>query len=86
MSSPASVWDARVAEVGAGLKARRIFADLAGGPTSQIKLVEEAHAAGMLPVISYKVGGDAAGAAAGRSTRWPSRPPPSSRRTASRRP
>ena len=66
MSSPASVWDARVAEVGAGLKARRIFADLAGGPTSQIKLVEEAHAAGMLPVISYKVGGDAAGAAAGK--------------------
>ena len=65
MSSPASVWDARVAEVGAGLKARRIFADLAGGPTSQIKLVEQAHAAGMLPVISYKVGGDAAGAAAG---------------------
>jgi hypothetical protein len=66
MSSPANVWDARVAEVGAGLKARRIFADLAGGPTSQIKLVEQAHAAGMLPVISYKVGGDAAGAAAGR--------------------
>ena len=53
-------------EVGAGLKARRIFADLAGGASSQIKLVEQAHAAGMLPVISYKVGGDAAGAAAGR--------------------
>jgi hypothetical protein len=66
MSSPADVWDARVAEVGSGLAARRIFADLADGPTSQIKLVEEAHAAGMLPVISYKVGGDAAGAAAGR--------------------
>ena len=66
MSSPASVWEARVAEVGAGLKARRIFADLAGGASSQIKLVEQAHAAGMLPVISYKVGGDAAGAAAGR--------------------
>ena len=66
MSSPADVWDTRVAEVGGGLAARRIFADLAAGPTSQIKLVEEAHAAGMLPVISYKVGGDAAGAAAGK--------------------
>jgi hypothetical protein len=66
MSSPADVWDTRVAEVGGGLAARRIFADLADGPTSQLKLVEEAHAAGMLPVISYKVGGDAAGAAAGK--------------------
>ena len=66
MSAPAGVWDARVAAVGAGLGARRIFADLAAGPTSQIKLVEQAHADGMLPVISYKVGGDAAGAAAGR--------------------
>lgn len=65
MSTPADVWDARVAEVGGGLAARRIFADLAAGPTSQLKLVEQAHADGMLPVISYKVGGDAAGAAAG---------------------
>ena len=48
-----------------GLAARRIFADLANGATSQIKLVEEAHAAGMLPVISYKVGGDVAGAVNG---------------------
>ena len=66
MSSPASVWSQRVAEVGPGLAARRIFADLGRGATSQIKLVEQAHAAGMLPVISYKVGGDAAGAASGR--------------------
>ena len=62
MSAPASVWDSRVSAIGAGLAARRIFADLAGGPTDQIKLVEEAHAAGMMPVISYKVGGDVAGA------------------------
>lgn len=65
MSSPAHVWNQRVAEVGGGLAARRIFADLAQGPTSQIKLVEEAHAAGMLPVISYKVGGNVAGAVSG---------------------
>ena len=52
--------------MGAGLAARRIFADLASGATSQIKLVEAAHAAGMLPVISYKVGGDVAGAVSGR--------------------
>ena len=52
--------------MGAGLGARRIFADLASGATSQIKLVEETHAAGMLPVVSYKVGGDIAGAVAGK--------------------
>ena len=63
---PAVEWDQRVGEVGAGLAARRIFADLAAGATSQIKLVEAAHAAGMLPVISYKVGGDIAGAVRGK--------------------
>ncbi len=66
MSAPAPEWDLRVAQVGAGLGARRIFADLADGADTQLRLVEEAHAAGMLPVVSYKVGGDAAGAAAGR--------------------
>lgn len=66
MSSPASVWATRVKAVGPGLAARRIFADLRDGATSQINLVEQAHAAGMLPVISYRVGRDAAGAASGR--------------------
>ncbi len=66
MSASPKDWDQRVSEVGAGLGARRIFADLASGATSQIKLVEEAHQAGMLPVISYKVGSDIAGAVAGK--------------------
>jgi hypothetical protein len=66
MSAPSGEWDQRVREVGAGLAARRIFADLASGATSQIKLVEAAHVAGMLPVISYKVGGDVAGAVSGK--------------------
>jgi hypothetical protein len=66
MSSPADVWKERVAQVGAGLTARRIFADLRAGATDQIKLVEQAHADGLMPVISYKVGGDAAGAASGK--------------------
>jgi hypothetical protein len=66
MSAPADAWAQRLREVGPGVAARRIFADLASGPTSQIKLVEEAHSAGMLPVISYKVGGDISGAVAGR--------------------
>ena len=66
MSAPRGVWSERVQAVGPGLGARRIFADLASGADSQIKLVEQAHAAGMLPVISYKVGGDIAGAASGR--------------------
>jgi hypothetical protein len=66
MSAPTDAWNARVRSVGRGLGARRIFADLADGPSSQIKLVEQAHAAGLLPVISYKLGRDAAGAADGR--------------------
>jgi hypothetical protein len=66
MSAPTSLWDQRVSEVGGGLAARRIFADLANGATSQIRTVERAHAAGMLPVISYKVGGDIDGARNGR--------------------
>ncbi len=66
MSAPSGEWDQRVREVGAGIAARRIFADLASGATSQIKLVEAAHRAGMLPIISYKVGGDIAGAVSGR--------------------
>jgi hypothetical protein len=66
MSSPAPLWAERVKAVGPGLAARRIFADLGSGATSQLRLVEQALAAGMLPVISYKVGGDAAGAANGR--------------------
>ena len=66
MSATPKDWDQRVREVGAGLGARRIFADLAKGATSQIKVVEATHQAGMLPVISYKVGGDIAGAASGK--------------------
>lgn len=65
MSAPAAVWSQRVRAVGGGLAARRIFADLAEGPTSQLNLVAEAHAAGMLPVISYKVGGNASSAISG---------------------
>lgn len=66
MSAPASQWTQRCKEVGSGLAARRIFADLASGASSQIKLVEQAHAAGQMPVISYKVGGDVAGAVSGK--------------------
>lgn len=66
MSSPADVWDQRVREVGPGLTARRIFADLGQGPDSQMRLIEQAHEAGMLPVVSYKVGGDVQGAVNGR--------------------
>jgi len=66
MNAPASDWAQRVSEVGPGLGARRIFADLAAGPGSQIGLVEAAHNAGLLPVVSYKCGGDIAGAKAGK--------------------
>jgi hypothetical protein len=66
MSALPDSWPEKVAAVGIGLSARRIFADLAAGATSQLSTVQEAHAAGMLPVISYKVGGDVAGALAGK--------------------
>jgi hypothetical protein len=58
-------WAQRVSEVGPGLAARRIYGDLSLGPTHQLKVVEQAHEAGMLPVISYKVGRDIAGAVRG---------------------
>jgi hypothetical protein len=65
MSALTDLWDQRVEEVGPGLTARRIFADLARGPESQLRTVERAHQDGMLPVVSYKVGGDIEGAVAG---------------------
>jgi hypothetical protein len=65
MSAPADAWAERAAAVGGGIAARRIYADLAAGYLSQMKSVEQAHADGMLPVISYKVGGDVAGAVNG---------------------
>jgi hypothetical protein len=66
MWAPSSLWAQRVAEAGPGVASRRIYADLAQGPDHQIKTVAAAHAAGMLPVVSYKVGGDVAGAVAGK--------------------
>ena len=65
MSTPADAWDSRLSAVGGGLAARRIYADLGAGYLSQIKTVEQTHADGMMPVISYKVGGDVAGAVNG---------------------
>ena len=56
MSAPASEWANRVAEVGTqGLKARRIFADLTSSGQDQASLISAAHAAGMCPIVSYKV-------------------------------
>ena len=56
MSAPASVWSQRLAEVGpCGVEARRIFADLTMTGRDQSTLIDQALAAGMMPVISYKV-------------------------------
>lgn len=56
MSAPAASWSTRLAEVGPrGVTARRIFADLQADGRNQSKLIEEAKAAGMMPVVSYKV-------------------------------
>lgn len=55
MSAPASEWNTRIAEVGPGVKARRIFADLTSTGSSQLNLITDAHNAGMMPIVSYKV-------------------------------
>ena len=56
MSAPAHLWKARIGEVGSdGVTARRIFADLSASGTSQMPLIREAIADGMMPVLSYKV-------------------------------
>jgi hypothetical protein len=67
MSAPAAEWSARIAEVGPnGITARRIFCDLAKGATHQQTSTEQAIADGMMPVLSYKVGGNITGALAGQ--------------------
>jgi hypothetical protein len=67
MSAPAAEWSARLAEVGtSGLKARRIFCDLADGANDNQATTEQALNAGMMPVLSYKVGGNITGALAGQ--------------------
>jgi hypothetical protein len=66
MSAPSAQWSQRVSEVGTGLTARRIFADLAQGGDDQKSIIDATFKAGMMPVISYKLGGDAAGAKAGK--------------------
>ena len=56
MSSPASMWATRLTEVGpVGINARRIYADLTSTGRDQSALIAQAVAAGMMPVISYKV-------------------------------
>lgn len=56
MSAPSSLWSTRISEVGAkGVKARRIFADLTSTGRDQSAVIDQAVAAGMLPVVSYKV-------------------------------
>ena len=66
MSSPSGQWTQRLSEVGSGVTARRIYADLAAGGNDQSKLIDAAFKANLMPVISYKVGGDYAGAKSGK--------------------
>jgi len=66
MSAPADQWSQRLSEVGRGVTARRIFADLSSGASSQMNLIDQTFKAGMMPVISYKVGGDYSGVLTGK--------------------
>ncbi len=65
MSSLASEWEPGVARGGAGLKARRIFADLAGGPTQPDQAgrggARRGHAAGDLVQGRWRRAGAVAG-------------------------
>lgn len=66
MSAPAASWSARKNDVeatGGELQARRVFLQ---GFSSSLRLVEEAHAEGLLPVVSFKPG-DWGNVAAGQS-------------------
>ena len=56
MSAPASLWSQRIKEVGScGVEARRVFASLQSDGRAQSTVIAQAKAAGMMPVISYKV-------------------------------
>lgn len=56
MSAPKTMWAARLAEVGAeGITARRIFADFTSTGRDQSDIIDQAAAAGMMPVVSYKL-------------------------------
>jgi hypothetical protein len=65
MSAPALEWGKRVAEVGPGLRARRIFLTSFSASLNQVK---SAQADGLYPVVSFKTGGYSwADVAAGRA-------------------
>lgn len=56
MSAPSSLWSQRLSEVGAcGIEARRIYADLSSAGATQRNLIGATIAAGMTPVVSFKV-------------------------------
>jgi hypothetical protein len=56
MSAPVDAWSTRLSEVGtSGIEARRIFANLTSTGKDQATIINQTVAAGMLPVISYKV-------------------------------
>jgi hypothetical protein len=66
LSAKQEEWDEQVANIGPGLTARRIFCDLGDGPEDNARLIREAIADGYMPVLSYKIGNDVAGAIAGK--------------------
>jgi hypothetical protein len=53
MSSPNSLWDQRVSEVGSGLQARRLFFT---GFDASISMAQQACDAGLYPILSFKTG------------------------------
>jgi hypothetical protein len=55
-TSPADVWSQRIKTIGAcGVEARRVFATLQSDGRAQSTVIQQTVAAGMMPVISYKV-------------------------------
>jgi hypothetical protein len=63
--APAATWSSRVSTVGAnGLKARRIYGQLTTTGNSMSSQITAAISAGMMPMVSYKLGGVSVDAAA----------------------
>lgn len=63
--APATDWSARLAVVGAaGIKARRIYANLSAAGNNMASQITASIGAGMLPVVTYKLGGTSIDAAA----------------------
>jgi hypothetical protein len=87
--APAATYSSRLATVGpAGVKARRIYGNLTTAGNDTASQITATIAAGMLPIVSYKLNGSLPPTPQppGQPTLRHRRPPPTSPRSTSRSP